>query len=70
MGRCRGISEIDPLILDIFKPRDKVIVKHLNGKEFKGIVVLTEAHVSGNKVRVRCGDFILNLDEKQVSRDE
>jgi hypothetical protein len=35
------------------------------GKEFRGVVVLTEAHTSGNKVRVRSGDFILSVDEKQ-----
>jgi hypothetical protein len=32
--------------------------------------VLTEVLTSGNKVRVRSGDFILNVDEKQVSKDE
>jgi hypothetical protein len=35
-----------------------------------GVVVLTEAHASGNKVRVRSGDFILNADQKQVSKDD
>jgi hypothetical protein len=33
-------------------------------------VVLTEVHTSGNKVRVRAGDFILNVDEKQVAKDD
>jgi hypothetical protein len=33
-------------------------------------VVLTEVLTSGNKVRLRSGDFILNVDEKQVAKDD
>jgi hypothetical protein len=33
-------------------------------------VVLTEVHTSGIEVRVRSGDFILNVDEKQVAKDD
>ena len=40
-----------------------------DGKEFKGVAVLTEMHTSGNKVRVKSGDFILNVDEKQVAKE-
>jgi hypothetical protein len=54
----------------MFKPGDKVVVFQYDGKEFRGVVVLTEVHTSGNKVRVRSGDFILNVDEKQVSKDD
>jgi hypothetical protein len=54
----------------MFKPGDKVVVFKLDGTEVHGVVVLTEAHTSGNKVRVKAGDFILNVDEKQVARDE
>jgi hypothetical protein len=39
-------------------------------KKFLGVVVLTEVHTSGNKVRVKSGDFILNVDEKQVAKDD
>jgi hypothetical protein len=54
----------------VFKPGDKVVVYQYDGKEFKGTVVLTEVLTSGNKVRVRSGDFIMNVDEKQVAKDE
>jgi hypothetical protein len=54
----------------MFKPGDKVVVFQYDGKEFRGIVILTETLTSGVKVRVRSGDFILNVDEKQVSPDE
>jgi hypothetical protein len=54
----------------MFTPGDKVVVFQYDGKEFRGVVVLTETHTSGNKVRVRSGDFILNVDEKQVAKDE
>jgi hypothetical protein len=54
----------------MFAPGDKVVAYQYDGKEFRGVVVLTEAHTSGNKVRVRSGDFILNVDEKQVATDE
>jgi hypothetical protein len=54
----------------MFKPGDKVVVCQYDGKEFKGTVVLTEVHTSGNKVRVLSGDFILNVDEKQVAKDD
>jgi hypothetical protein len=53
----------------VFKPGDKVVVFQYDGKEFRGVVVLTEVHTSGNKVRVKAGDFILNVDEKQVAKD-
>jgi hypothetical protein len=33
------------------KPGDKVVVFQYDGKEFRAVVVLTEAHTSGNKVR-------------------
>ena len=54
----------------MFKPGDKVVVFKLDGAEIRGVVVLTEAHTSGNRVRVRSGDFILNVDEKLVARDD
>jgi hypothetical protein len=54
----------------MFKPGDKVVVYQYDGKEFRGVVVLTEAHTSGNKVRVRSGDFNLNVDEKLVALDD
>ena len=57
-------------VADQFKPGDKVVVFKLDGTEVHGVVVLTEAHTSGNKVRVRSRDFILNVDEKQVTRDD
>jgi len=33
-------------------------------------VVLTEAQTPGNKVSVRSGDFNLNVDEKQVAKED
>lgn len=54
----------------MFKPADKVVVFKLDGRKIYGVVVLTEAHTSGNKVRVKSGDFILNVDEKQVAKDD
>jgi hypothetical protein len=54
----------------MFKPGDKVVVFQYDGKEFRGVVVLTEVLTSGVKVRVRSGDFILNVDEKQVAKDD
>jgi hypothetical protein len=40
-----------------FEAGDKVrVVFKLDGTEIHGVVVLTEAHTSGNKVRVRSGD--------------
>ena len=54
----------------VFKPGDKVVVFKLDGTEIHGVVVLTEAYTSGNKVRVRSCDFILNVDEKQVAKDD
>jgi hypothetical protein len=53
-----------------FKPGDKVVVFQYDGKEFHGVVVLTEVHTSGTKVRVRCGDVVLNVDEKLVTKDD
>jgi hypothetical protein len=52
------------------KPGDKVVVYQYGEKEFCGVVVLTEGHMSGNKVRVRSDDFILDVDEKQVAKDD
>jgi hypothetical protein len=43
-------------IPSVFKLGDKVVVFQHDGKEIHGVVVLTEAHTSGNKVRVRSGD--------------
>jgi hypothetical protein len=54
----------------MFKPGDKVVVFQRDGKEFKGVVVETEVHSSGDKVRVRSGDFIFIVDEKQVAQDK
>ena len=54
----------------MFKAGDKVIVFQLDGKEIHGVVILTEILTSGVKVRVKSGDFILNVDEKQVSKDD
>jgi hypothetical protein len=54
----------------MFKPGDKVVVFQHDGKEFRGDVVLTEVHTSGTKVRVRSWGFILNVDEKQVMKDD
>jgi hypothetical protein len=31
---------------------------------------LTETLTSGVKVRVKSGDFVLNVDEKQVAKDD
>jgi hypothetical protein len=53
-----------------FKPGDKVVVFQHDGKELHGTVILTETLTSGVKVRVRSGDFILNVDEKQVTKEE
>jgi hypothetical protein len=54
----------------MFNPGDKVVVKQYDGKEFHGVVVLTDVLTSGNKVRVRSGPFVLNVDEQQVSKAE
>lgn len=54
----------------MFKPGDKVSVTQYDGKTFHGVVVLTEIFTKGNKVRVRSGPFVLNVDEKQVARDD
>jgi hypothetical protein len=54
----------------MFKHGDKVVVYQYDGKEFRGVAVLPETFTSGNKVRVRSGDFILNVDEKQVAKDD
>lgn len=51
----RGRGGILPVT---FKPGDKIVVYQYDGKEFKGVVALTEVHTSGNKLRVRSGDFI------------
>jgi hypothetical protein len=39
-------------------------------KRVPQVVALAKAHTSGNKVRVRSGDFILNVDEKQVAKND
>jgi hypothetical protein len=54
----------------VFKPGDKVVVFQYDGKEFHGVVVLTETLTTGNKVRIRSGDVVLNVDEKQVAKDD
>ena len=54
----------------VFKPGDKVLVTQYDGKTFHGVVVLTETFTKGNKVRVRSGPFVLNVDEKQVAKDD
>jgi hypothetical protein len=54
----------------MFKTGDKVIVKAYDGKTFHGVVVLTEALTKGVKVRVRSGPFVLNVNEKQVAKDD
>jgi hypothetical protein len=53
-----------------FKPGEKVIVFQHDGKELHGTVILTETLTSGVKVRVKSGDFVLNVDEKQVAKDD
>jgi hypothetical protein len=40
-----------------------------DGKERRGTVILTATTTTGNKVRISCGDIVLNVDEKLVSRD-
>jgi hypothetical protein len=42
----------------------------LDSKELHGTVILTERTTPGTKVRVRAGDFLLNVDEKQVAKDD
>jgi hypothetical protein len=54
----------------VFKSGDKVIVFQHDGKELHGSVILTETLTTGVKVRVKSGDFILNVDEKQVAKDD
>jgi hypothetical protein len=54
----------------MFKEGDKVVVFQHNGKELHGTVILTQTLTTGVKVRVRSGDFILNVDEKQVAKDD
>jgi hypothetical protein len=53
-----------------FKAGEKVVVFQYDGKELHGVVILTETLTSGVKVRVKSGDFILNVDEKQVAKDD
>jgi hypothetical protein len=53
-----------------FKPGEKVVVFQYDGKELHGVVILTETLTTGVKVRVKSGDFILNVDEKQVAKDD
>ena len=52
-----------------FKTGDKVVVFQPDGEELRGVVILTETLASGVKVRVRSGEFILNVDEKQVATE-
>jgi len=54
----------------VFKPGEKVIVTQYDGKTFHGVVVVTEVFAAGNKVRVRSGPFVLNVDEKLVAKDD
>jgi hypothetical protein len=54
----------------MFKPGEKVIVTQYDGKTFHGVVVMTEVRMAGNKVRVRSGPFVLNVDERLVARDD
>ena len=42
----------------------------MTAKEFHGVAVLMEVHTSGTRVRVRCGDIMLNVDEKLVTKAE
>jgi hypothetical protein len=54
----------------MFKPGDKVVVRQLDGKVFRGVVILTETFTTGIKVRVRSDNFVLNVPEDQVSEEE
>jgi hypothetical protein len=54
----------------MFKPGDKVVVFQPDGEELRCVVILTETLTSGVKVRVKCGDFILNVSESQVAKDD
>jgi hypothetical protein len=53
-----------------FQPGDKVVVFQYDGKERRGTVILTETTTTGNKVRIQSGDLVLNVDEKQVAKDD
>ena len=53
-----------------FKPGDKVVVFKPDGTEVRGVVILTETFTTGVNVRIRAGDFVLNVDEKLVAKDE
>jgi hypothetical protein len=57
-----------PVTKEQFKPGDKVIVRQCDGKTIRSEVVLIDKGTS--KIRVRSGDFVLNLDEKQVAKDD
>jgi translation initiation factor IF-1 len=54
----------------VFKPGDKVVVFQYDSKERHGTVILTETTTTGNKVRIQSGDLVLNVDEKQVAKDD
>jgi hypothetical protein len=38
--------------------------------EFRAVMIPTDVPTPGKNVRVRSGDFILNVDEKQVAKGE
>jgi hypothetical protein len=44
-----------------FKPGDKVVVFQHDGKERRGIVILTETLTTGNKVRIQSGDSLYRI---------
>ena len=53
-----------------FKQGDKVVVFKLDGTEVRGVVILKETFTTGVKVRIRADDFVVNVDEKLVAKDE
>jgi len=46
------------------------VVFKLDGTEVPRVVILTETFNTGVKVRIKSGDFILNVDEKLVALDD
>jgi hypothetical protein len=64
-----AFKAISPDIHSCLSPGDKVVVFQPDGEELRGVVILTETLTSGVRVRVRSGDFILNVDEKQVAKE-
>lgn len=57
-----------PVTDEQFKLGDKVIVRQYDGKTVHGEVVLVDKGTS--KIRVRSGDFVLNVNEEQVTKDD